>query len=195
MSQKLFSFHIFVPTKRDTRLYQNFTCWSFLLQQWSEKRKKRIKESLFSAYLSLVFGCQALSMSQPSKHAESCIPASWKAAVAWCNWNILHSPSVGVSYQSLYFFLCVVGSSNLQKNFQNSHIFLSCQGLCEQECGNTSHTALNSTAVTLYVISNMWYQIQEASKTQICLSAHFPLKPLAMSMSAGWWALKSSVNF
>lgn len=155
MSQQLFSFHIFVPTKRDTRLYQNFTCWSFLLQQWSEKRKKRIKESLFSAYLSLVFGCQALSMSQPSKHAESCIPASWKAAVAWM--QLKHFTfSLGRCFlpKSVLLSVCC-GLKQPPKIFQNSHIFLSCQGLCEQECGNTSHTALNSTAVTGYMISNM----------------------------------------
>lgn len=102
-----------------------------------------------------------------------------------CNCKILHSLLVGVSYQSLYLSWAwatfkkisrILTFSVAVKNFVNRN---------EEIALIQVSNALNSTAVTLYMISNMCNRIQEASKTQICLSALFPLKPMAISMSVG----------
>lgn len=67
MSHKLPSSPIFAVNKSDIILYQNFVCWSFLLQSCS-KKPQRVSVLFF---LSLVFESQALSMSHSSFQSMS----------------------------------------------------------------------------------------------------------------------------
>lgn len=138
MSQKLLSSHIFAVNRSDTTPHRNFTCWSFLLQS----RSKKLKEFLFSAFLSLVFESQALTMFHSSfwSMPGDAFLHSERLLVVW------------MQLQNFTFFLarcfllkavplCVSWAwVTSRKKPQNFHIFFSCHGLCEWECGSTSHT-------------------------------------------------------